>query len=344
MPKHRLETIIDIAKLAGVSKSTVARALTNAPRIKPETREAVLKAAEAVGYERNHLAVGMRSGRSGTIGLIIPDIANAFWAEVARGAQDRAEAHGRSLLLFNSDWSVERETAHLRSMRKARVEGIVVNRVAERFKDMRLRGMPLVMIGSSAALFPDVSNVSSNIEQGVRLAGEYLRRHGHERPCLIVGPRQRLAHTRFMAAISAYYASAGLTLNDLVVEESEYTPESGAAAMQRILARTKSRPLAILAVSDLIALGAMVAVQKSGLRCPHDVSIMGFDGILPAWISEPGLTSIQKPGRGIGAHSVDMLIEQVEGVGDARSVSLNCRLVERGSVTIRTRVQQSEPA
>src|SRR5687767_10210541 len=100
MRGSRRQTIVDVAQRAGVSKSTAARALSNAPEISDATRSKVLEAARQLGYERNHLAVGMRSGRSGMLGLVIPDIANPFWAEVARGAQDRAADAGASLLVF----------------------------------------------------------------------------------------------------------------------------------------------------------------------------------------------------------------------------------------------------
>ena len=125
----RPPTIVDIARLAGVSKSTVARALAGDHDISETTRDAVLKVAQAAGYERNRLAVGMRSGRSGLLGLVIPDIANPFWAEVARGAQDRAQEAGSSLMILSSDWDHDLEAQHLRTLRQARVDGAIVNPV-----------------------------------------------------------------------------------------------------------------------------------------------------------------------------------------------------------------------
>ena len=129
--RDRRPTIIDVAQVAGVSKSTVARALSDSPEVNDETRARVLKAVEATGYERNHLAVGMRSGRSGMLGLVIPDIANPFWAEVARGAQDRAAEEGASLLVFSSNWDSAREAQHLRALSQVRVEGAILNPVSD---------------------------------------------------------------------------------------------------------------------------------------------------------------------------------------------------------------------
>lgn len=331
--RSRQPTIIDVAKQAGVSKSTAARAISGAENVTEATREAVLKAAAAVGYERNHLAVGMRSGRSGLIGLVIPDISHPFWADVARGAQDRVEAYNRSLVIFSSDWSVEREIAHLRSVRQARVEGIMLNRVADRNYDERLTDIPLVMIGSSAAMFPDLPNVGSNIDQGVQLACNYLWERGHRTPSLIVGPHARLAHGRFMAAIERFYSERGIDSAGFVVEEATYTDEAGYQATQRILARNPDRPLAIFAVSDLLALGAMIAVRDAGLSCPDEVSVLGFDGITAGRFSVPPLTAIKKPSRLIGERAVDMLIEEIEERPGNRSLSLDCVLQERASVS-----------
>ncbi|MEO7223322.1 MAG: LacI family DNA-binding transcriptional regulator, partial [Devosia sp.] len=174
MRGSRRQTIVDVAQRAGVSKSTVARALSNAPEISDATRDKVLEAARALGYERNHLAVGMRSGRTGMLGLVIPDIANPFWAEVARGAQDRAADGGASLLVFSSDWDHAREARHLQALRQARVDGVIINPVADSFDDLHRFGLPFVLIGSSAERFPDTSSVGSDITQAVRLGLDHL--------------------------------------------------------------------------------------------------------------------------------------------------------------------------
>ena len=140
-------TIIDVAARAGVSKSTAARALTDSADVNDATRLRVRQAADAVGYERNHLAVGMRSGRSGLFGLVIPDIANPFWAEVARGAQDFVAEEGASLLVFSSAWDEGREANHLRALRQARVEGAIINPVSDSIDGLSRFSVPFVLIG-----------------------------------------------------------------------------------------------------------------------------------------------------------------------------------------------------
>ena len=197
--RDRRPTIIDVAERAGVSKSTVARALADAAEINP-TRRATRcsRPREAAGYERNHLAVGMRSGRSGMIGLVIPDIANPFWAEVARGAQDRAAEHGVSLLVFSSDWDHDREARHLQALRQARVDGAIINPVADSFDDLDRFGLPFVLIGSSAERFPETSSVGSDIAQAVRLGPRSPGFQGTSGARLILGPKSRIARARFL--------------------------------------------------------------------------------------------------------------------------------------------------
>lgn len=328
---HR-PTIIDVAERAGVSKSTAARALAGSSNITDDTRERVVKAAAAVGYERNHLAVGMRSGRSGMLGLVIPDITNPFWADVARGAQDRATKAGASLLVFSSDWNPEAEAGHLRTLRRARVDGAIVNPVSDSFEDLDRFGMPCVFIGSSAERFPDVASVGSDIAQAVRLGLDHLVTRGHKAPALILGPKSRLARARFLRAVHEHFVERDLDPGILAIEDGEYTVEGGREAMQRLLARPRVGHLAVFAANDLMALGAMMAVRDAGLDCPRDVSVLGFDGIPSGEFAWPGLTTVAKPGRDIGARAVEGLFDEIEHKPEHRRIYMPCRLIERGSL------------
>ncbi len=330
-PRQRA-TIIDVAERAGVSKSTVARVLAGSASISDEARDRVLKAVAATGYERNHLAVGMRSGRSGLLGLVIPDITNPFWAEVARGAQDRAAKDDISLLVFSSDWDAGKEATHLRALRRARVDGAIINPVADNFDDLDRFGLPFVFIGSSAERFPDTLSVGSDIAQAVRLGMDILVERGHPAPALMLGPRSRLARARFLRAVHEHCVARDLDPDILLVEESDYTVEGGRKAMGRLLAGPWRGSRAVFVANDLMALGAMIAVREAGLRCPEDISILGFDGIPAGAFSWPGLTTIEKPGRQIGIRAVECLLDQISGRPEQGRIFLPCRLVERGSL------------
>lgn len=342
--QRRRPTIIDVAQKAGVSKSTAGRALSGASNVTDEARERVLEAARAVGYERNDLAVGMRSGRTGLLGLVIPDITNPFWAEVARGAQDRAAENGMSLLVFSSDWDHGREASHLRALRQARVDGAIINPVADNFDDLDRFGLPFVLIGSSAERFPATSSVGSDIAQAVRIGMDHLVSKGHHAPALILGPKSRIARARFLRTFHEHCVERDIDPASVPMEDGEYTVEGGHAAMKRLLARSRTGHLAVFAANDMMALGAMVAVREAGLGCPQDVSILGFDGVPAGAFSWPGLTTVAKPGREIGMRSVDCLFDEIAGRPDHGRVFMPCRLVERGSLADLSLHQSSRTA
>ena len=338
---RRRPTIIDVAARAGVSKSTAARVLAGGASSSETARARVLATAKAVGYERNDLAVGMRSGRSGLLALVIPDIANPFWAEVARGAQDCAFEGELSLLVFSSDWDAAHEAAHLRALRRARVDGAIVNPVADRLvgdgvDDLGRFGLPFVLIGSAAERFSGVESVGSDIAQGVALGMDHLVAKGHEAPALILGTAPRLARARFVNAVRAHCIEREVDPAVLATEDGGYTVEGGQAAMRRLLERHRGGPLAVFAANDMMALGALKAVREAGLDCPGDVSILGFDGIPASGLSWPPLTTIRKPAREIGRRAVEALRGQI-GAGDdppePAHLHLPCELVERGSVS-----------
>lgn len=328
---RRRPTIHDVATLAGVSKSTAARALSGNGPVAAEARERAVAAARSLGYEPNHLAVSMRSGRSRLIGLVIPDIANPFWAEVAKGAQDRAVEEELSLLCFSSDWRPDLEARHLRALVRVRVDGAIVNPVADSAEALQAFGLPLVVIGSGAAGFPGLPGVGSDIPQSVRLGLDHLASRGHGPPALIVGPHTRLARARFVEAVQAGLSAKGLD-PDVPVETGDYTVEGGARAMLRLLDRPRHGHLAVFAANDLMALGALVALRERALGCPADASVLGLDGISAGAFSSPGLTTIEKPARAVGRHAVEMLAETIEGRPGDGAVHLPSRLVERGSV------------
>jgi LacI family transcriptional regulator len=328
----RRPTIIDVAKRAGVSKSTAARVLAGAPNISDSAREQVLRAADALGYTRNALAVSMRSGRSGMLGLVLPDIANPFWGEVARGAQDRAAEAGTSILIFSSDWCAQKEAMHLRTLMRARVDGAIVSSISDDLGDLDRFGLPCILIGSSAERFTDSCSVGSDVAQGVRLGMEHLRSMGHQRPALIVGQQtRRLARARFLRAVHEHCVEHDIDPVVLPVESADYTVEGGRLAMQRLLAH-KCGHLCVFAANDLMAIGAMSAVREAGLRCPDDVSILGFDGIQAGAFAWPGLTTIEKPARQIGAQAVAWLLDGSTAAIPGARAELPCRLIERGSL------------
>lgn len=334
--RHRPATIIDVARIAGVSKTTVARVLAGGEQVDPTTRARVEKAIATSGYERNHLAQGLRTGRTRMLGLVIPDIANPYWADVARGAQDAAEKLGWSVLIVNSDWDRDREDRHLRALRQGRVDAVIVNPAGPSPDMLRTLGCPVVLIGSGGEDFPEFSSVRSNAHQGVQLAMAHLHRQGHATPALLVGRTRPAARARFLGVVHDVCRQQGIAPHSLAIEDTDYSMAAGHAAMRRLLAAAdRERPSAVFAANDLMALGAMTALREAGLDCPRDVSVIGMDGIAAGALIAPGLTSIEKPRYAIGTESAGLAIEHIEGRSAARHLVLPCRLIERGSVGAR---------
>jgi LacI family transcriptional regulator len=331
---YKRATIIDVAQSAGVSKSTVTRVLEGKSYVSESARARVLNAIKEMGYERNSLAASMRSGRSGLLAIVIPDISNPFWAEVTRGAQDRAISEGYSLLVFSSDWDTQKEAAHLQAIRQARVDGAIINPVADNFDAHFFSALPMVFIGSSAERFPQTSSVGSDIHQGIMLGLDTLQIKGHGLPAFILGPASRLARTRFLRVVEEYCQQHDIDPTQAIIEDGDYTVEGGQRAMKRLLTREKSTNahLAVFAANDLMALGAMMASREAGLCCGKNVSVMGFDGIPAGAFSLPGLTTIQKPSRQIGRCAMESLVNEIAGRTECRHIHLPCELIDRGSV------------
>lgn len=331
MTGKRQPTIIDVARLSGVSKTTVARVLSGVGAVHAETRRRVEEAVRDSGYERNHLAFGLRTGRSGTLGLVIPDLSNPYWADLARGAQDKAEAEKRSLLIFSSDWDTERERRHLQALRQARVDGILINpAVTDDVTLLRQAEAPIVVLGSSGERFPEFSSARSDVAQGVRLALDHLIGLGHRHVGLVIG-RDRLGRSRFVAEARAHWQRQGLDAALLPTEEATYTVESGQAATARLFERAPGMT-AVFAANDLMAVGAILAARAAGLACPDDISIMGMDGVEAGSFTDPGLTTVDKPRYDIGVEATRLLLGAIDGTGETAHAVLPCRLVERASV------------
>lgn len=239
---------------------------------------------------------------------------------------------GASLLVFSSDWDGAREAKHLRTLKELRVDGAIVNPVADGVIDLQRFGLNFVLVGSSAGKFPSVFSVGSDIHQGMTLALDFMVEKGHAKSCLILGSDRRLARARFLRAVHDHCVARDIDPALLEAENADYTVEGGFDAMKRLLARERVGHVSVVCANDLMALGALLAAREAGLDCPRDVSIMGFDGIPAGAFAHPGLTTVEKPARDIGRHAANHLLDAhpVTAAGDA--TYLPCRLIQRDSV------------
>ncbi|NLA58856.1 MAG: LacI family transcriptional regulator [Firmicutes bacterium] len=324
-------TIRDIAKKAGVSVTTVSRVLNNKPDVSKKTREKVLQVIADMGYSPNAMARGLIWRKTLTIGLVIPDIGNPFFAEVAKGVEHRARERGYSVIFCTTDSEPQREQEAIELLCSKQVDGIIVSlsvesrSVLERLEKQRF---PVVQIdrkvpGSNYSAIA-VDNVAS-----AYTATKYLIRQGHSRIAHITGDMNtKTAQDRLLGYKEAL-SDWGLRLEHQLIVHGDFSKGSGILCMEELLSRTPL-PSAVFVGNDLMALGAMEAIGKHGLRVPDDVALVGYDNIdLAASLQ---LTTIMQPKFEMGQLAATTLITSIEkgepAVGD---IILDTMLIERKS-------------
>ncbi|MCZ7545586.1 MAG: LacI family transcriptional regulator [Anaerolineae bacterium] len=331
----RRPTIIDVARLAGVSKSTVARVINgNDGAVREETRRRVLAAADQLGYERNAVAGSLRTDQTFIVALSIPDITNPFWPEVARGVQDTIEASGYTTVTFNSDWKVDREQHFLTTVRRSRFDGLVINPTTATNAELVGLGIPVVILGGGDS-YPDFDSVGSDTERGAQEALAYLHGLGHVRIGLIAGRSARSkTFVRYQSYV-AFHARKGIPLDDALVVDCDFSDQAGFEAMKRLLSLPEP-PSAVFAANDILAIGALKAAQAMRRRVPEDVSIVGMDDIYAAATTSPALTTVAKRKYETGATAAQFLVSRMcgEAPETPRRVKLPCRLVVRESTGV----------
>ena len=302
-------TIKDIARESGVNISTVSRALNDAYGVHQETRGHVLAVAARLNYHPNRIARGLKTRRSHTLGLIVSDIRNPFFAEVARGVEDAARAGGCDLVLCNSDLDPRKQMEYVASLLEKQVDGILMNSVAnlslKQQDQLAASGAPIVLLNRSAAR-KSFSTVCADNEAGGVMAAQYLLRLGHQNIAHLTGPRRHGSLTDrargFLRVLKATNPPRKLT-----VLHGENSFLGGCALAHKLLAQ-QPEVSAIFAANDLMAFGAIRAMLELGRRIPEDISLIGFDNVELAGVVHPPLTTIHQPKYDMGRAAVETLL------------------------------------
>ncbi len=338
-------TIKDVARLSGVSPMTVSRVINASERVRPDTRRRVEEAISALGYVPSRLARGLSRQRTGTLALIVPDVANPFFTLIVRGAEDVARRAGYRVLLCDTraDLTVEHEV--IEEMLAHRVEGIVIAPVNDRSKaDLRRLvefGVPFVLIDRT------VPGVESDVVLGDSVSGarrlvEHLISLDHRRIGFIVESDQvSTARDRWKGYESALTA-AGISVDPALVTQATADPRGGFEGMRRLL-ELESPPTAVFTVNNLVALGAIEAVRAAGLEVPDDIALVCFDDIEYASRLYPFLTVMEQPAEAFGAMGTQLLLDRIAGRGAERPrvVVLPAEFVVRKSCGATRRVDRS---
>jgi LacI family transcriptional regulator len=322
--------------VAEVHPGTVSRALNEQTRalVNPETAERVLRAAEQLGYRPNPIARGLKTNRSFTVGVVIPDLTNPLFPPIMRGIEDRLAEAGYTALIVNTDNDADRERSQIAAMRARQVDGFIAATARldhELLEEAGAGETPLVLVNRS---FEDgsVAAVTVDDREGTRLAVEHVAMLGHRRIGHLAGPQNvSTGHRRYLGFLEAM-RTAGLEVPDGSVSfTTALTEAEGARACAELLARQPG-VTAVVAGNDRLAIGCYDALAARGLGCPEDVSVVGFNDMPFIDRLRPPLTSVRVPQREIGTVAADLLLQQLADPGQpAREILLEPSLVIRAS-------------
>lgn len=334
-------TMRDVARLAGVSQSTVSRVLsetvTSPVPISEETRQRVLSVVEELGYQPNMIARSLRTQRTQMIAVMIGDISNAFYHPIVRAVQDYARSRDYDVLISNGDHLYENEARFLQTVLRRPVDGVIMapHRLTadDLDKFMRRSHIPVVSLGAQTK-HPMIDVVGGTSEPATYEAIRWLiQEKGHHRIGFIgvvddmpPGPARLRGYERAMT-------DAGLEIEPGFVQKVEFTTEGGRRAMAAFL-QQENPPSAVFACNSLMAIGAIQVAQEQGYNVPDDISVMGFDDIPENVIVHPKLTIIARDLQTIGRQVVEILFERIDGrvVGPGRFFQSEWKVMERESV------------
>lgn len=308
--------IADVAAEAGVSQTTVSHALSGRRPVAPATRARIMNAVEKLGYQPDRLATSLRTQRTQTLALIVPDIANPYYPASARALLDGVTNAGFMTLIANTDGDPEGERAVLREMVERRVDGIVMHSLATTTADVRQAvgpDLPVVVVGGLPG-HTETDLILTADSVGLGEAVKYIHDSGVGDLGFVDGPEGNGMH-RLMAFLGAAGA-LGMEIQDKWVSHAPFTREGGFAAGMSLL-HGDQRPAAIMCANDLIAIGVMDAARALGIKIPYDLSVIGFDDIETAALVTPQLTTITNPASLTGATCAELLLERIGQGADA---------------------------
>ncbi len=329
-------TLEDIAKQAGVSRSTVSRVVNNHPNVSDPVRERVIDVIQTTGYQPNLAARSLASKRSWMIGLVLPRSVSSFFTDpyfprLTEGIAQGCNQHDYTLGLFLVGTKEDEEKIFPRVSRKGMLDGVLIQtgQIGDQLIDRLVNlNLPVVVIGrplhSTDVSFIDVDNIS-----GAYNATSHLIRLGCQRIGTITGLAGSAATTNRLEGYKKALIERGRNLDQSLIAEGDFTEPGGYYAMQQLL---PAKPDAVFAASDLMAIGAIRATREAGLKIPEDMALVGFDDVSIASYADPQLTTIRQPITSFGINAVETMIDLIEnGIEPPRRIIMDTELIIRDS-------------
>jgi len=308
-------TLEEVARLAGVSRSTVSRVVNDQPNVRPEVRERVWQVAREVGYQPHAAARSLVTSRTHVIGMLIPEavttlFSDPFFSLLLRGATDACNSHQYQLMLSLLTANADRQEIYQRILRSGYLDGAIVASASlddPLISDLLRDRIPFVSVGrhpNKPVHYVDADNVS-----GARMAVEHLIRLGHRRIATITGPLDMIAGQDRLSGYRQALEARGIPVEEELIVEGDFTEASGTAGMQRLLPVS---PSAVFVASDMMAIGALRSLRQADRQVPQDIALVGFDDIPIASAIVPALTTVRQPIERMGSMAVEVLLSVLE--------------------------------
>lgn len=329
-------TLRDVAQLAGVHPATASRALNpqTRPLVNADTARKVLRAAESIGYQPNPIARSLKTARTGTVGLVIPDLTNPLFPPIVRGIEEVLTRAGYSAWIVNTDNDLAREENQVESLRSRQVEGLIIataRREHPLLERLHRQGVRMVLVNRRVDGL-DLPSVTADDDAGIGLAVAHLAGLGHRRIAHLAGPQTTSTGVVRARAFRHAIRDHGLDDDASLIVECAYWSEAEGAAALRTLLDSGATCTAVVAGNDLIALGCYDVFAERGLSCPDDMSVVGFNEMPFLDKMNPPLTTVSIPHYEIGSEAGRLLLDTIEDPErHPRSVLLSPSLVVRAS-------------
>ncbi|RTE10782.1 LacI family DNA-binding transcriptional regulator [Paenibacillus whitsoniae] len=328
-------TIYDVAREAGVSIAAVSQVMNGKGKISEERRAEILKTMERLNYQPSVIASALTGKKTYTLGLVVPDISNPFFAEIARAVEDQGHEMGYSLIICSTDNKDERVERYLTLLQQKSVDGMIIGTGMDNkdmLKPIMDRAIPVVMI---AREMQDLALHTVVVDDfvGGRMSASHLIALGHKRMAILAEHSKVTSSRERVKGFLHTLGEAGITLSDTSVRNCSYTVENGKREALSLLEQPAAvRPTALFCCNDMLAIGALQAAKQLKLRVPEDVSVIGFDNTILASVTDPPLTTIAQPIEPMGKQVVDLLLMELKKRSqDKQRVVMRPELIVRQS-------------
>jgi len=325
-------TIKEIAKIAGVSTATVSKVINGKDQnISENTRNRILKIVDEEGYIPNSIARSLKVNETKTLGLIVPDVVNQFFSELARGVEDAAEKEGYTLILCNTDNNKEKEENYIKVMQQKMVDGIILAPAEDRFKIPMSRKIPLVVLDRDISVDREIGRIGIDNEEATYKSCSHLIEKGCKNIAFISSKNDNKSTYDRFSGYKRALMDNNINYNEDLIYLEQFDVTTGYNGIYKIYENTEIEIDGVCCGNDLIAIGAIKAIKESGRIIPRDVKVIGLDDIDMAKYVNPSLTTVKQPIYLMGEETVSMLISMIRKEDINLLKILDTELIERSS-------------